>query len=62
MRNINRVSNSLDLYQADIFLHFIEPDLGPNCFQRLSADNTGRERIKVFWQEEMTAKFISYIF
>ena len=30
-----RVSNSMDPDQAQ---HFVEPDLGTNCFQRLSAD------------------------
>ena len=34
--NTIRVSNSLDLDQTR---HFIGPDLGPNCLQRLSADN-----------------------
>ena len=31
-----RVSNSLDPDQAR---HFVGPDLGPNCLQRLSADD-----------------------
>ena len=30
------MSNSLDPDQAQ---HFVGPDLGPNCLQRLSADN-----------------------
>ena len=30
-------SNSLD---PDLVRHFIAPDLGPNCLQRLLADNT----------------------
>ena len=30
------MSNSLDPDQAR---HFVRPDLGPNCLQRLSADN-----------------------
>ena len=34
--NTIRVSNSLDPDQAR---HFVGPDLGPNCLQRLSADN-----------------------
>ena len=34
------VLNSLDPDQAG---HFVESDLGPNCLQRLSADNTGRQ-------------------
>ena len=42
-RNTIRVSNSLDPYQA---WHFVRPDLGPNCLQRLSADNIRRQRYK----------------
>ena len=34
------MSNSLDLDQAR---HFVGPDLGPNCLQRLSADDTCRQ-------------------
>ena len=34
------MSNILDPDQA---LHFIEPDLGPNCLQRLSTDMAGKE-------------------
>ena len=34
--NTIRQSNSLDPDQAR---HFVGPDLGPNCLQRLSADN-----------------------
>ena len=39
------VSNSLDLDQAQ---HSVGPDLGPNCLQRLSADDkvaTSRQRV-----------------
>ena len=36
------MSNSLDLDQAR---HFVRPDLGPNCLQRLSADDTRRQRV-----------------
>ena len=32
----HRVSNNLDLDQAG---HFVGPDLGPNCLQKLSADD-----------------------
>ena len=39
-----RVPNSLDPDQAR---HFLGPDLGPNCFQRLSADDTSRQRVKI---------------
>ena len=28
----------------DHALHFVEPDLGPNCLQRLSADDTRRQK------------------
>ena len=38
-RNIIRVSNSLDPDQAR---HFVGPDLGPSCLQRLSAEDTSR--------------------
>ena len=34
-----RVANSLDSDQAR---HFVGPDLGSNCLQRLSADDTRR--------------------
>ena len=36
-----RVSNSLDLDQTR---HFFGPDLGSNCFQRLSADDSSKLR------------------
>ena len=36
-RNAIRVSNSLDPDQAR---HLVGPDPGPNCLQRLSADDT----------------------
>ena len=36
------MSNSLDLDQAR---HFVGPDLGPNCLQRLSADDTRMQRV-----------------
>ena len=44
IRNTIRVSNSSDPDQAP---HFVGPDLGPNCLQRLSADNTSKRRVKV---------------
>ena len=34
------MSNSLDHDQAQ---HFVRPDLGQNCLQRLSADLAGKE-------------------
>ena len=36
------MSNSLDLDQAR---HFVGPDLGPNCLQRLTADDTRRQSV-----------------
>ena len=39
--NTIRMSKSLDLDQAR---HFVRFDLGPNCLQKLSADNTSWER------------------
>ena len=44
IRNTIRVSNTLDPGQAQ---HFVGPDLGPNCLQRLSADNTNRQRVNM---------------
>ena len=40
--NTIRVSNSLDPDQAQ---HFVGPDLVPNCLQKLSADDTSRQRV-----------------
>ena len=37
------MSNSSDLDQAQ---HFAGPDLGQNCLQRLSADDTSSQRHK----------------
>ena len=47
----NRVSKNLDPDQAR---HFVGPDLGPNCLQRLSADIAGKELntkqlVDTFW-------------
>ena len=41
-RNPIRVSNGLDPDQAR---RFVGPDLGPNCLQRLSADDTSRKKV-----------------
>ena len=41
-RNTIRVSSSLDPDQAR---YFVRPDVGPNCLQRLSADDTSRQRV-----------------
>ena len=37
------MSNNLD---PDQDRHFVGPDLDPNCLQRLSADDTSRQRFK----------------
>ena len=41
LSGISSVSNNLDPDQAG---HFVRPDLHPNCLQKLSADDTSRER------------------
>ena len=41
--NTIRLSNSLDPDQAG---HFVGPDLGLNCLQRLSADDRSRQSIQ----------------
>ena len=55
------MSNSLDLDQAR---HFVGPDLGPNCLQRLSADDTlglSRYAISVSRYIAICAKHIAII-
>ena len=42
-RNTITVSNSLD---PDQDRRSVGPDLGPNCLQKLSADDTSRQRVK----------------
>ena len=37
------MSNNLDPDQAR---RFVGPDLGPNCLQKLSTDDTSRQRVK----------------
>ena len=44
-RNSTRVSNSLD---PDRARHFVRSDLGPNCLQMLSADDTRRQRVNTY--------------
>ena len=41
--NIIRVSKGL---APDQHQHSVRPDLGPNCLQRLSADDTSKQRVK----------------
>ena len=45
--NTIRVSNSLGPDQAP---NFVVPELGQNCLQRLSADDTSRQRVRSGWQ------------
>ena len=47
-KNTIRVWNSLDPEQAR---HFVWPDLGPNCLQKSSADNTSRQRVKLIFTD-----------
>ena len=42
-RNTIQVSNNLDPDKARCF---VGPGLGPNCLQKLSADDTRRQRVK----------------
>ena len=42
-RSTIRVSNRSDSAQAQ---QNVGPDLGPNCLQKLSADDTSRQRVK----------------
>ena len=41
------MSNNLDPDQAQ---HFVGPDLGPSCLQRLSTDATSRQKVNADWQ------------
>ena len=43
--NISRVSSCLD---PDHARRFVGPDLGPNCLQRLSADDTIYSKSRVY--------------
>ena len=42
-QDYNQSVNNLD---PDKTQHFVGPDLGPNCLQRISAEDTSRKRIK----------------
>ena len=52
-RNTIRVSNSLDPDQAR---RFVGPDLGPNCLQRLSAEDASRQRVKALILDGTTSQ------
>ena len=49
------VSNGLDPDQA---LHFVGPDLGPNCLRRLSAD----DKVAASWQITNTEQLLDTTF
>ena len=51
------MSNSLDPDQAR---RIVGPDLGPNCLPRLSADDTGRQRVKMVF-ESLTGLLVLWI-
>ena len=46
LSGIPSIANSLDQDQAKFF---VRSDLGPKCLQRLSADDTSRQRVRVLW-------------
>ena len=50
------MSNSLDPDQAR---RFVGPDLGPNCLPRLSADDTGRQRVNEPYQKKICLGFLT---
>ena len=54
--NAIRISNSFD---PDKARHFVGPDLDQNCLQRLSADDTSRQRIKAHWKLGKDLLYIS---
>ena len=45
------MSHSLDPDKAQ---HIVGPDLDPNCLQRLSADDTRRQKVKVTFSLELS--------
>ena len=53
--NTIRVSNRIDPDQAR---HFVGPDPGPNCLQKLSADNKSHHK----WAELNTKQLVDTIF
>ena len=53
LSGISSVSSSLDSDQAR---HSVGPDLGPNCLQKLSADDTSRQRVNSEFQNKITEK------
>ena len=56
-RNTIRVSNSLD---TDQIRRFVGPNLGPNCLQRLTADDISRQRVNIY-QHDKVLPLILYL-
>ena len=56
-RNTIRVTNSLDPDQAR---HFVGPDLGPSCLQRLPADDTSMLRVNYLSIHQFFHKMLSF--
>ena len=57
-RNAIRVANSLDPDQAR---HLVGPDLGPNCLQKLSAEeDTSRQRVNMLLNFLVTVKVVPH--
>ena len=52
------MSNSLDPDQAR---GLVGPDLGPNCLPRLSADDTGRQRVKQVEEKDKIQGFVRHL-
>ena len=52
------MSNSLDPDQDG---HFVGPDLGTNCLQRLSADDIGRQRVYSFKNKSRLIIILSHM-
>ena len=52
------MSNSLDPDQAR---RIVGPDLGPNCLPRLSADDTGRQRVKQMLDLHVVSNYLLFI-
>ena len=59
------MSNRLDPDQAR---HFVGPDLGPNCLQKLSADDNSRKRVNnvsacsyvIIWASAQDVRYGTY--
>ena len=44
-KNIQEYLQSGKQFESRSGQHFVRPDLGPNCLERLSADETSRQRV-----------------